>query len=482
MQGIKKNQIASMFDIDIKTVCSIIKSDCNQSKKQRRGSIDIDDTLLEKLYKECDGYIQRIYERLSEEHKITIGYSTLSRLIRKKGIGVVNSNRSFQVPDLPGDEMQHDTTVYQIQLGSQKNKIVCSGLYLRYSRMRYIKFYRYFNRFSMKCFIDEALKFWGYCPKTCVIDNTNLAVLYRSGSQAVFNPEMIAFADNYGFNWKAHAINHPNRKAGTERNFWTVETNFLPGRKFVSLQDLNSQAIDWATDRYAKRPHAKTKLIPLELFEIEKTSLQKLSDYICSPYLQHTRLVDQYGYISFNANYYWIPETVKVRKVTVLQYADELRIVDGTSEVIRYKIAPDGVVNMTIAPDGCSRLPRFSPNNRKLGCEEEEKILRTLGDIVVQYLDMIHSPQSGIKQCHAFIRSLYHLYRRWGEDLFVKTIERAYSFGVNTLTQLETIAGLLIKEDIVHGGIDIDITDDYQNRKEFQDGRFSEEQPLDLEP
>jgi hypothetical protein len=97
-------------------------------------------------------------------------------------------------------------------------------------------------------------------------------------------------------------------------------------------------------------------------------------------------------------------------------------------------------------------------------------------------MDMLHSPQSGIKQYHAFVRSLYYLYRRWGEDLFVKTIERAYSFGVNTLTQLETIAGLLIKEDIVHGGIDIDITDDYQNRKEFQDGRFSEEQPFDLEP
>lgn len=479
-QGIKKKQIASMLEIDIKTVRSLVNSDCNQERKQRIDSINIDDALLEKLYRECDGYIQRIHEILTEEHNITIGYSTLSRLLKNKGIGEIISNRSSQVPDIPGEEMQHDTTVYQIQIGAKKHKIVCSGLYLRYSKMRYIKFYRHFNRFIMKCFLDEALKFWGYCPKTCVIDNTNLAVLYRSGSDAVFNPEMITFANNYGFNWKAHALNHPNRKAGTERNFWTVETNFLPGRKFESLEDLNSQAIEWATDRYAKRPHSKTKLIPLEIFETEKSSLQKLPEFISPPYLQHTRLIDQYGYISFNANYYWIPETVNSRSVSVFQYADELRILDGIREITRYKIAPDGAVNATIAPEGCNRLPRCLPNNRKLGCEQEEKILKGLDDVAVKYIAMVYSPESGIKQYHAYIRRLYHLYLRWGKDLFVKAIERAYAFQVNTLTQIETIAAILIKEDIVQGVIDMDINDDYQNRKTFQDGRFSEEMPLDF--
>ena len=38
-------------------------------------------------------------------------------------------------------------------------------------------------------------------------------------------------------------------KAGEERSFWTVETNFLPGRAFQSLEDLNAQALAWATVR-----------------------------------------------------------------------------------------------------------------------------------------------------------------------------------------------------------------------------------------
>jgi len=60
-------------------------------------------------------------------------------------------------------------------------------------------------------------------------------------------PLMAAFAEHYGFQFLCHAIRHSNRKAGEERSFWTVETNFLPGRSFQSLEDLNRQALEWAS-------------------------------------------------------------------------------------------------------------------------------------------------------------------------------------------------------------------------------------------
>ncbi len=157
--------------------------------------------------------------------------------------------------------MQHDTSPYNIFIGGKENRVICSGLYLRYSKMRYIKFYQKFNRFAMKCFMDEALRFFKHCAKTCIIDNTNLAVLYGTGPRAVFNPEMVNFSKNYGFEWKAHEVRHSDRKAGTERNFWTTETNFIPGRSFTDIEDLNKQAFEWATERYAKRP-LKQNLFP----------------------------------------------------------------------------------------------------------------------------------------------------------------------------------------------------------------------------
>lgn len=70
-----------------------------------------------------------------------------------------------------------------------------------------------FNRFAMKCFLHEALMFWGYAARQCIIDYTNLARLRGSGKQAVIVPEMASFAERYGFEFLCHAIRHPNRKA-----------------------------------------------------------------------------------------------------------------------------------------------------------------------------------------------------------------------------------------------------------------------------
>ena len=83
---------------------------------------------------------------------------------------------------------------------------------------------------------------------------------------------MAAFAECYGFVFVCHEIKHANRKAGEERSFWTVETNFLPGRRFESLEDLNRQALEWATVRMKHRPASKTGLIPAKAFEHESSA------------------------------------------------------------------------------------------------------------------------------------------------------------------------------------------------------------------
>ena len=69
-----------------------------------------------------------------------------------------------------------------------------SLLYSRYSKIRYVKFYRSFNRFKMHCFFHEALTFWNYAVDICIIDNTNLARLHGTGKNAFIVPEMEQFA------------------------------------------------------------------------------------------------------------------------------------------------------------------------------------------------------------------------------------------------------------------------------------------------
>ena len=471
--------------INVKTVRAILRNeDVAREYKPRNDRIIIDEVLLDKLYEYCDGYIQRMHEITTEEYGIEIGYSTLTRLVRQKKHADDHRQRSSRVPDAPGEEMQHDTSGHRVRINGVKHKLVCSGIYLRYSKMRYVRFYRCFNRFIMKCFIDEALRHWGYCARQCIIDNTNLAVFIGSGSRATMNPEMVSFANNYGFTWKAHAIGHANRKAGTERNFYTIETNFLPGRTFASLEDLNRQAIEWATVRYAQRPLSKTKLIPQQLFEVEKSMLVQLPEYVSAPYLPYRRLVDQYGYCSFDGNYYWIPETVTSRTVTVLRYAAHLRIMDGTHEVQRYDLPADGVKNQIIVPSGYTALTRYVPKNRKLGCAQEQQRLRELGSVVVEYLAMVNDQPGRVKQYPAFVRKLYALLRPLGKSLFIDVIKRALTYRVFDYTAIERIAHQMIIADpgypLQHTPT-VDIPSDYCRRPAYRQGQFSSENNIDYD-
>ena len=474
--GKKKKKIAGLLDLDPQTVRNIIDAETDHRAKQRSDKKKVDIELLRSLYADCEGYIQRVYEILIEEHDVKMAYSTLTRLVRDHGISQKENGRCHQVEDVSGEEFQHDTTTYVLKIGSKSMKLVCSGMYLRYSKMRYIKFYPYFRRFEMKCFFYEALTYWGYVAKICIVDNTSLAVLHGTGSNAVFTPEMKAFAKPYGFGWLAHEKGHANRKAGKERNFWTVETNFLPGRRFESIEDLNRQAFDWATDRYARRPQSKTRLIPIALFQQEKPDLIKLPVYIEPPSIPLTRDIDQYGFIAFEANYYWVPGKSRIKDIPVIQYPTYLKIYPPREAAVEYPLPPWGTRRKKFKPDGVNTNP-YEPNNIKKPCHEEEKRLRVLDQIYCDYLDFIKSKDSIVRQKPKFIRDLYGLTKKIAPGLLAKTIERALNYRIDNIPALVRMAGQLMETDL-YLSPRVNINEDYEQRPAYSAGRFSEETDL----
>jgi hypothetical protein len=471
--GKTKKGIARFLNIDIKTVRKIIssESDCPKIRKDKK---IIPEERLKELYQMCEGYVQRMYEIVTEEDGLEIGYSTLTRLVREQFPGK-NMQRCKSYPDIPGEEMQHDTSVYYLKIGGRKIKIICSGLYFRYSKMRYVKFYIRFNRFLMKCFFYEALIYFGYCAGICIIDNTHLAVLHGTGEMAVFCPEMVAFAKKYGFTWKAHRIRHANRKAGKERNFLTLETNFFPGRNFKSIDDLNAQVRVWALDRFANRPLSKSALIPKDLFELEKAYLVKLPEFIDEPFQYHERIIDQYGYIAFNGNYYWIPEGIK-GKVKIVEYENRITLYQKHKKLVEYAKPAWDIKNSQIVPEEMKNITR-QPNNRKKKHNEEEKKLRKLGDTVTGYLDFILSSECMIKQKSRFIRELYRLSKKMTKELLLKCISRALKYKITKIASLVKIAGEFLKNNNGHQ-VEISLPDQYEDRPSYQKGRVSREGDL----
>jgi hypothetical protein len=467
-KGTSIRQIGKLLSIDRKTVRRIINQD-EIPKNNNKNKITIDEELLSETYRKCDGYGERIHEILTQDYKIKIAYSTLTALIREFEFEENKKQRSGCVPDSPGVEFQHDTSPYVIEIGGVKTKVQASLTYYRYSKVRYLVFYRSFTRFNMKCFFHEALLFFEYVPKNCIIDNTNLAVLRGTGDNAIFVPEMISFAKQYGFTWKAHAIKHSNRKAGNERGFWTLETNFFPGRSFSSMEDLNNQALKWVKER-EKKPTTKRKIIPCDAFSYEIPYMTKILSDLPAPYQQHRRTIDQYGYIAFNANYFWIPNEAK-KEVIVLQYSKKICIYHNRNMIVDYIIPPEDVKNEKFSPEG---MPMgHEPNNKKKPSSEHEKWLREYRKEIVHFLNDAIKENGGCKRKHKFITGIYVLARKLAPEIFISAIDRAHKFKVYDLETFEKICSLIIQNDNFECP-EPTIDFGYEERAEYLEGEYSE--------
>ena len=475
LAGTPQAHISQQFHVSAHTVEAIIRQQGAMPQTVRKDKIQIDPDLLRRLYHECDGWIQRVHEKLVGEEKIQVSYPTLTRRVRELGLGKPSKARCDHVPDEPGVEMQHDTTVYQVKLAGKPTRVIASLLYLRYSKRRYLKFYRVFNRFFMKCFFHEALTFWGHAAKRSIIDNTNLARLRGSGKQAVIVPEMAAFAERYGFTFLCHAIRHPNRKAGEERSFWIVETNFLPGRTFASLEDLNQQALEWATVRMEHRPMSKTRLTPAKAFEHERHYLTELPAGLPAPYQPYERGTDEYGYVAVEGNYYWVPGT-KREDVKVLRYADRLKIYQHRRCVAEYPLPADGVKNAHFSPEG-QPSPRYLPKHRSHGSQHEEQRLRALDPEVAAYVDFaVQTP--GIQR-HRFLRELFTLSRKVTPAVFVEALTRARRYRVVQMETLHRIAWLCMSQGQQSLPF-VEEDEEFRQRPAYQEGFFTDEPDLSV--
>jgi transposase len=473
-EGMALREISRRLHVSRHAVRQIVKQQGKLARKERKDKRRLDVELLTRLHRECDGWIQRIHERLAEEEKIHVGYSTLTRMLRDLDIHGKHALRCDRVPDEPGAEMQHDTSPYRVPLAGRLTPVIASLLYLRYSKRRYLRFYRVFNRFLMKCFLHEALIFWGYAAKLCIIDNTNLARLRGVGRHAIIVPEMDVFSRRYGFQFVCHAIGHCNRKAGEERSFYTVVTNFLAGRTFDSLEDLNGQARQWATERMEYRPQTKARLVPAKLFEHERGFLIPVPRHLGAPYQVHARGTNQYGYVPFAGNYYWVPGTRR-DDVKVFQYADHLKIFRDHCYLAEYPLPAGGIRGQYYSPSGQPQ-PRHQPRKRAPHAEQEDQSLRALGSEVAAYLDFALSAP-GVQR-HRFTRQLFAFSRQLTTTVFVKTIQRALHYRIVDLATLRRIAWLCMSQEGVLPQPDVD--EDFQQRPAYQEGCLTDQPDLSV--
>ena len=270
-------------------------------------------------------------------------------------------------------------------------------------------------------------------------------------------------------------MGHADRKGGEERSFRTAGSNFVPGRTFTSMEDLNAQALEWSTVRMEHRPQGKARLIPAKAFEHEMGHLTALPAHLPAPYLVHDRDTDQYGYVAFEGNYFWVPGTQR-DQVKILEYGDRLKLYRARECVAEYPLALDGVRNAQFTPEG-RPPPRRHAHNRRHRTDAEEKHLRNLGEAVGAYLDFA-LPQKGIQR-HQFIRKLLGLSRRMTPELFLRSVERARKYQITEVATVERIAILYLNQGT--GELPLPEVDEaFREREAYQEGALTDPPNLSL--
>ena len=136
---------------------------------------------------------------------------------------------------------------------------------LGFSRMLFVKFT---TSMRMRELIDchqEAFNYFGGWPRSILYDNMKQVKL----SAFQWNEQFLDFAQHYGFVPKTHRVRRPRTKGKVERMVDYVKDNFLVGRTFHGLEDLEAQARHWLNETANVRIHGTTGRRPIDLLPEE---------------------------------------------------------------------------------------------------------------------------------------------------------------------------------------------------------------------
>ena len=386
---------------------------------------------LAQVYARSQGNAVRMAQLLAQEHDLHPPYSTLTRWVRQGELRAP-AKRSGQYHFEPGQEMQHDTSPHRVEVAGKLITAQCAGLTLAYSRRLFMQYYPNFTRFEAKDFLVRAAQFMDGVGTRCVIDNTSVMLAGGAGPDAVFAPEMAAFARALGFKFMAHRINHPDRKARIERPFAWIEGNFLPGRTFCDFADLNAQALAWCIEVANAKPKRSLGMSPEAAYVMEKPYLTRLPVVVPAVYEVLDRVVDLYGFVSVDTNRYSLPERLVGKTVTVYKHHASIDIHYQRKQVASHPRLL-GVREARNTLPGHHTIPQRAPRQPSL----QAKLLCGQSSVLDAYVGALTKHLNG-RSTRALNR-LLQIKRSYPSEPFQAALQQACKYGLFDLTRLETL-------------------------------------------
>lgn len=218
-------------------------------------------------------------------------------------------NRGRRFETRPGEAFQMDWGFVKVvnQFGKEY-QAACFALCCHHCGSMFIEFFPNAKQENLFIGMIHAFQYMGI-PEYILTDNMKSVVDHRDMSgKPVWNREYETFMTTVGFKTKLCKLRHPYTKGKVERLVGFVKGNFLVGRTFWNVTDLNQQALEWC-DKQNHAFHKGLYGIPQEThLHACAGNLSSLEDTLeVRRYLCPARKISFDGFVNFEGRRFGVP-------------------------------------------------------------------------------------------------------------------------------------------------------------------------------
>lgn len=154
---------------------------------------------------------------------------------------------------------------------------------------------------------EEAFGFFEGIPQEIVYDQDSTILVNENSGELIYTRAFEEYVLHAGFSvFMCHKAD-PESKGKIENNVKYVKWNFLQGRVFTTLDNLNQEALEWLKRTANAKVHSTTRLIPHQEWLIERSSLKPFVPILQEPNPGVPYGVRKNNTILFRGNRYALP-------------------------------------------------------------------------------------------------------------------------------------------------------------------------------
>lgn len=239
-------------------------------------------------------------------------------------------NRGRRYSTGPGESYQMDWGFVDITAYDGSTfQVSCFAMICHHCGKRYVEFFPNSRQENLFIGMVHAFMYMGV-PNNVLTDNMKSVVIRRdSEGHPVWNKDYEVFMKTLGFETKLCKPRHPFTKGKVERLVRFIKENFVVGRVFYNLTDLNESALTWC-EKQNGTYHRAVDCIPSDLHSSQCLSVAKSLERTIevAKYLCPIRTISFDGFVNYEGRRFGVPYHYTEHLCRVKRSNDTLYIYD----------------------------------------------------------------------------------------------------------------------------------------------------------